>query len=408
MAEDRPTITITDPRTASQALRTRTLRQANYPEQSMVVMRDSLLMLEGQDHRARRRLESPLFTLDAVRIWEHEEFPAIVDEVLAPHVAAGRTDLVEFGHQLLMNVAAQSTGLDRPRDTPEETHDLYRHMMTFIEGAILATSTRDHEAVHDEIEVALDEFEQEFLAPSAERRRDLLARHACGDLDDDALPEDLLTVLLREVDAGRMAWEVLRREVAVFLLASAHTSATAFTRTAHHLLHWFVDHPEDRVRAVEDRHFLQRALSETIRLFPSNPVTARWATEDFVLQDGTRAPKGAHVVVDLMAVNRDPKLFGEDAEEFDPWRTPAEGNALYGLSFGMGTHACIGQRLAGGQLSDDVEPDRRVHGIVAVALQALFRHDVRLDPDDPPVRDTTTERPYWGRYPVLLGDRHPE
>lgn len=407
MAEHHATITITTHRTASEALRMRTLHQGNYPEQSMVVMRDSLLMLEGLDHRARRRLENPLFTLDAVRAWEDEVFPTIVEEVLAPHAAAGRTDLVEFGHQLLMNVAARATGLDRPRGTADETRDLYGHMMTFIEGAILATSTRDHQEVHDEIEAALDEFEEEFLAPSAERRRDLLARHARGDLADEELTEDLLTVLLREVDAGRMTWDVLRREVAVFLLASAHTSATAFTRTAHHLLHWFADHPEDRDR-TGDRHFLQRALSETIRLFPSNPVTARWATEDVELRDGTRVPAGAHVVVDLMAVNRDPELFGEDAGEFNPWRTPAEGHALYGLSFGMGTHACIGQRLAGGLLSDDVEPDRRVHGIVAVALQALFRGDVQLDPHDPAVRDTTTERPYWRRYPVLLRDRRPE
>jgi hypothetical protein len=47
-------------------------------------------------------------------------------------------------------------------------------------------------------------------------------------------------------------------------------------------------------------------------------------------------------------VNRDRSVFGDDAEEFDPRRTTPDGVPGYGLSFGSGMHACIGQDLAAG------------------------------------------------------------
>jgi len=42
-------------------------------------------------------------------------------------------------------------------------------------------------------------------------------------------------------------------------------------------------------------------------------------------------------------------------------------------------------------------------GLVPEAVQAMFDHGVRPDPDDPPEMDASTTRPYFGRYPVLLG-----
>ena len=47
-------------------------------------------------------------------------------------------------------------------------------------------------------------------------------------------------------------------------------------------------------------------------------------------------------------------MFGADAADFDPRRPLPDGVAPYGLSFGSGMHACIGQDLAGG-----VVPERR-------------------------------------------------
>ena len=92
-------------------------------------------------------------------------------------------------------------------------------------------------------------------------------------------------------------------------------------------------------------------------------------------------------------------------DEFDPHRTTPEGVPAYGLSLGSGMHACIGQDLAAGLLDDGTatNADDHLYGLVPAAVQALFDAGARPDPNDPPVMDESTTRPYFGRYPVLLG-----
>ncbi|MFZ9042795.1 MAG: cytochrome P450, partial [Ilumatobacteraceae bacterium] len=194
------------------------------------------------------------------------------------------------------------------------------------------------------------------------------------------------------------------REVAFYLLAGAHTSATAFTRVSHNMFTWLRDHPEDAASIRTDPLFVQRCTHETIRLQPSSPVAMRWALDDIETKSGRRIPRGAKVVIDLLSVNRDPSVFGDDAESFDPHRTLPDGVPPYGLSFGSGMHACIGQDLAAGLLAghDDVLDDH-LFGLVPRAVQALFDAGARPDPNDPPEMDESTTRPYFGRYPVLLG-----
>ena len=127
------------------------------------------------------------------------------------------------------------------------------------------------------------------------------------------------------------------------------------------------------------------------------------ALADIDLKSGRHIPKGAKVVIDLLAVNRDRTVFGDAANDFDPHRTLPDGIAPYGLSFGSGMHACIGQDLAAGLVLDPADSSSPLLGLVPQAVQALFDHGVRRDPDNPPEMDESTTRPYFGRYPVLFG-----
>lgn len=395
------TLTIATFDDARAAYRHKELRQALYDE-GEVVMGEVLINLHGDEHRARRRLENRLFRRDTFAHYEHDLFPAIIDQTLEPWVAAGKAELVELSHEMMMNLAALIAGLDRPRRTTEESLHLYRYLMKFIEGATLAHSTRDKAEVSAEVSQALTDWDTEFLQPSIETRRQALARLAAGEITEDDLPRDVLTVLLRNQDNLHLPADVLRREIAFFLLAGAHTSATAFTRSIDRILGWLDAHPEDRSRVRTDRLFVQRCVHETIRLNPSSPVGMRWAGGDLHLHDGRSVTAGDKVVIDLMAVNRDPAVFGRDAAEFNPERKLADGAMPYGLSFGSGMHACIGQDLAGGLVAapGTAPGDEHLYGLVAVAVQAMFDRGVSPDPDDPPAIDTTTARPYWARYPV--------
>ena len=396
MSDEPITITITDYEEAREVYRQKDLRQALY-DAGEVVMADVLVNLHAAEHRDRRRLENRLFRRDTFELYERELFPPIIEATLAPEIAAGRAELVDLGHRMMMNLAAFTAGVDRPLGTPDETRDLYRYLMLFIEGATLGFYTGDREAKEAEIRDHLHRFDEEFVTPSISRRQALLA-------SGDDLPKDVLSVLLANEDSLHLPHDVIVREVAFYLLAGAHTSATAFNRVTHYIFTWLDQHPEDRELARTDRLFVQRCTHETVRLQPSSPTGARWALDDIELKSGRRIPKGAKVVIDLLQVNRDTSIFGPDAADFNPHRTLPDRIPAYGLSFGSGMHACIGQDLAAGLVFDaDSTMDGHLFGLVPEAVQILFDHDVRPDPDDPPEMDASTTRPYFARYPVLLG-----
>ena len=397
------TITITTVDESKDVYRQKDLRQSLY-DAGEIVMDGVLVNLHGDDHRARRRLENRLFRRDTLVHYERDLFPSVIEETLQPYVDDGRAELVHMSHQLMMNLAALNSGVDRTTGDPDETGRLYGYMMKFIEGATLAHTTRDPSEVEGEVAAAIAGFDHEFLRPSIDRRERLLSGLATGEVSEDELPRDVLTVLLRNEDALHLPSEVTIREIAFFLLAGAHTSATAFVRTIDNLFHWLVDHPEDEHRVHEDLAFVQRAVYETIRLNPSSPVGMRRALADVTLRSGRQIPEGTQVVIDLMAVNRDPTVFGDDADQFDPHRVALRDAAgPWGMSFGHGMHACIGQELAAGLAERSDETAEYEYGLATVAVQAMFDRKVRPDPDAPPQVDTTTKRPYWGSYPVLLG-----
>jgi len=374
--------------------RQKQLRQALYDEGD-VVMADVLVNLHGEAHRSRRRLENRLFRGATHEHYERELFPPVLAQTLAPHVAAGHAELVSLSHQMMMNLAALAAGVDRPLGTPEETFHLYGYLMLFIEGATLAHYTGDRAAKRAEVAAGVEAFDAEFLQPSMATRRALLDRFGRGEVDEAGLPRDVLTVLMRNQDDLELPPDVVLRETSFYLLAGAHTSATAFVRTLHSVFQL-----EDQGRG-HDLAFLQRCVHETIRLQPSSPVGMRWALDDIELADGTPVATGDKVVIDLMAANRDPEAFGPDADRFDPDRERLAGVAPWGLSFGLGMHACIGQDLAAGIDPLGTTPDDdHLYGLVPAAVGAVLAAGGRPDPDEPPRLDPTSARGYWGSYPV--------
>jgi cytochrome P450 len=402
MTETINEITISSMDEAKEVYRNKEMRQALY-DAGQIVMADVLVNLHADEHRARRRLENRLFRRDTLVHYERDLFPDVIEQTLTPYVVEGRAEMVELSHQLMMNLAALNAGVDRPTGTADETARLYAQMMKFIEGATLTHTTRDIAEVEAEIRESMAAFDSEFLAPSIERRQQLLADVAAGKAPESVLPLDVLTVLLRNEDSLQLPHDVIVREISFFLLAGAHTSATAFVRTLHNLFQWSDAHPEDAELIRTDRAFVQRAVYETIRLNPSSPTGMRWALADITLKSGRHIPKGTRVVIDLNTINREQAVYGPDADTFDPRRVPlVEGAAPWGLSFGQGMHACIGQELAAGLSERTTDTAEFEYGLVSVAVQSMIDRGVRPDPERPAQMDTSTTRPYWGAYPVLF------
>ena len=196
--------------------------------------------------------------------------------------------------------------------------------------------------------------------------------------------------------------DVRLREIAFFSLAGAHTSIHTLSHALHEIFCWCAVHPADAARASTDALFLQRCVHESIRLHPSSQVAMRRALCPVHLPDG-EAPTGTEVAIDLEAANRDVSVFGSDAALFNPHRTLPRGVPPYGLSFGLGMHACVGLTLAAGVLQKAEAGSGTHHlGTVALIVSELLRHGARADPQAPPRKDPATTRDLWASYPLLL------
>lgn len=91
-------------------------------------------------------------------------------------------------------------------------------------------------------------------------------------------------------------------------------------------------------------------LQEVSRLYPALPILNRYATETVEIGNLT-IPAGVQVSLHLGLLQRDPDIWGDDANEFNPLRfSEGVSNAAKipssFVSFGSGPRVCIGQNFA--------------------------------------------------------------
>lgn len=92
---------------------------------------------------------------------------------------------------------------------------------------------------------------------------------------------------------------------------------------------------------------LNNVCRETLRLIPPVPVTNRITRVPVVL--GSYAlPKGTVVFLPLIVNHHSKEIWGDDAEEFNPyrWETDKVGNAYQYMPFLAGGRQCIGYKFA--------------------------------------------------------------
>ncbi|MFJ5259767.1 cytochrome P450 [Streptomyces sp. NPDC088387] len=162
----------------------------------------------------------------------------------------------------------------------------------------------------------------------------------------------------------RLSAENVRRQVITFLVAGHETTSGALSFA----LHYLSRHPEVAARAraevdqvwgataapgyeqVAKLRYVRRVLDESLRLWPTAPAFAREALEDTVLAGDHPMRRGAWTLVLTSMLQRDPEVWGADAESFDPDRFEAKavrGRAAHSFKpFGTGARACIGRQFA--------------------------------------------------------------
>jgi cytochrome P450 len=226
-----------------------------------------------------------------------------------------------------------------------------------------------HQAYVDRL---LDDLIATRRAPGAQKHADLL-----GIMLDTAHPET----------GARIPDLNIRHQILTFLVAGHETTSGALSFA----LHYLSQDPVVLARAqaetdailgsdpdaeptfdqVPKLRYLRRVLDEALRLWPTAPGFARSPLEETVLSTGHTMVPGDWAIVLLPAVHRDPEVWGDDAESFDPDRflpERARGRAPHSYKpFGTGERACIGRQFA-------------LHEAVLVLARILHRYDLQADP----------------------------
>ncbi len=391
-------------------------------------MNGVIVNLHGPEHIARRRLENRLFRRDTFAWYEAHRTPHIIAAALDGPIAAGRGDLLAIARRTMMTLSVIIAGVDvatgagdpngqdpnaqHPNaqhpsdDDPAEFERFASLMERLARAAVVAHTTGDPADIIADGDAALAEFDVDFFRPSRARREALVAAVRRGELADDELPKDVLTTLLVNQDTLHLPDDVVLREVAYYPWVGSHSTSAQLVHAMHHIFEWLDEHPDDRARLIGDDLLRQRFVHESMRLHPASPVALRIATCDVELTPEITVAAGETVAIDIESANRDPAQFGDAPGRFDPGRSLAPDVAPWGLSFGHGTHSCLGQELAGG-VAPDHHVDHHLLGSVAVMAGELLAAGARPAPDDPPVLDSATTRVVWGRYPVVFDPTHP-
>lgn len=306
-----------------------------------------------------------------------------------------RIDLLWFTRMTPVPVTAAVVGLD---DVDNEAavvrlEDISRRLG---EGASVEWSERDHDEVMRDAMDAKQDLLDEYYRSSLERRRALVDRWRAGELGEDDLPVDLLTLVLKE--DNNVDEELWLREALFFVVASASTTTP---HVFHEIMEWIDAHP-DEAHLLDDDIFLRHAVEEGLRLNgPVSPLLRR-ATVDSTMPDGRKLSADEDFACMLESANTDPEIYGETGAAYDPHRAKVLGRReAHRLSFGAGAHLCSGRPLAIG-LPPNPDAEIPVMGVVPRLMRELLNRGARPDPDSPATLRTDTAARRYGSYSLVF------
>ncbi|MFJ4673095.1 cytochrome P450 [Kitasatospora purpeofusca] len=150
--------------------------------------------------------------------------------------------------------------------------------------------------------------------------------------------EDLISALATARDGAELLDDDELAVMAMVLLVTGHDTSTY---ELSNITYTLLTHPEQLAKLRAQPEMLPRALEELLRFIPFRQGVgiARVATEDVEL-GGVLIRAGEPVHVSYLAANRDPAVY-ERPDELDLDR-----GAPTHMTFGYGTHHCLGSHLA--------------------------------------------------------------
>jgi cytochrome P450 len=277
----------------------------------------NILNLSGEQHRRLRALVSPSFSPRAADRWR-PVMRGFLEQLWTSVAARNRCDFVaDVARPYPALVIA--TVLGAPREDAERLHTWSTWVQRQFDIRALGTNQA-------EIEQAVIEV-QDYVTQLLEARR-------------AAPADDLISELLAARDqADRLSGPECVQLVANLLAGGIDTTAAQLG----HAMRLFAEHPDQWDLLACDPGLIPRAVDEVLRFEPVTPFTARICLEQVEHRD-VIFPPGTIVAVCAERANRE----GDDGERFDI-TVPREARRL---TFGAGTHYCLGANLARAELEE--------------------------------------------------------
>jgi cytochrome P450 family 135 len=390
---ERPMVMISDP-AAIKALYTE--RSHGLPPGREVVLTPivgphSVLVVEGADHLAHRKVMLPPFHGERMRSYEPavteivdaeiDSWPLAGEFAIHPHMQGMTLEVilrVVFG-------VAEGPRLEQLRVVLTKVLEETASPFTQLIG--LAARRFGGRGPWARFEAQLRAVDELLYAEIAEHRKR-------EDLEER---DDILSLLMqaRFEDGSEMSDEDLRDQLMTLLLAGHETTATALAWTFDLLLR----HPReparlrDSLEAGED-DYLRATISESLRLRPVVPLAGRRLAVDLEA-DGLTLPVGTDVTPAIWLAHTRADVYPEPFA-FRPERFLDEAPDTYAwIPFGGGIRRCLGAAFA--------EFEMRI-----VLREVLTRCELhKADPRPEKIgRRNITLSPKHGT-PVVLTARHP-
>ena len=196
--------------------------------------------------------------------------------------------------------------------------------------------------------------------------------------------DDLITELLNAEfeDVSGAVRRLTTEELLVFLGVIANAGVETVGRLFGWMGKLLAEHPDQRRELAEDRSLIPNAVEEVLRYEPPAPHIARYVALD-VEYHGQTVPAGGALLLMVGSANRDERHF-DHPERFDVHRKAGH------LSFGYGTHFCLGASLA------------RLEGRIALDEVLNRWTDWTIDMDHAERAPTSTVRG-WDTMPAIGG-----
>jgi len=302
----------------------------------------SILLLEGSEHLARRRLMLPSFHGERMRSYE-----SVVDEIVAREI-----DSWPLGEEFPIHPRMQAVtlevilrvvfGVSDESRLARLREQLGKVLMdTASPGMqLLALGTRRFGS-----RGPWGRFERVLKGADEQLHEEIAARRLDPELEER---DDILSALIlaRFEDGGQMDDDELRDQLMTLLLAGHETTATALAWTFDLLLR----HPaklerlRESVRSGED-DYLRATISESLRLRPVVPLAGRRLAVELEV-DGQTLPPGTDVTPSIWLTHTRADVYPEPFA-FKPERFLDEPPDTYSwIPFGGGVRRCLGAQFA--------------------------------------------------------------